>query len=117
LAPDWIYFFWTLLFLVSMSIAFSIVNLFRPYWTKMRATCRLLANALGSIIFCWLFKTQLLAGIEGPALAGAKGHELTVQINAWVGRLFPYAVVVAVIVLGVDIYRITRVRGSSHTAS
>lgn len=115
LAPDWIYFFWTLLLLVLVSIAFSIMNLFCPYWTKMRAAFRLLANAIGSIIFCWLFKAQLLAGIETPTLTVVKAQELTVQINNWVGRLFPCAVVVAVIVLGVDIYRIMRVRDSSHT--
>ena len=113
LASDWIYFFWALLFLSLVNIGFSIMNLFRPYWTKTRAVCRLLTDAIGAGIFCWLFKARLLAGIETPSLAAAKAQELTVQINHALERLFPFVLGVAVIVFVVDVYRITRVGGPS----
>jgi hypothetical protein len=115
LAPDWIYFFWSLLLLSLLNIAFSIMNLYRPYWTKMRAALRLLTDGLGEGIFCWFFKAQLLAGIESPALTTVKAQELIVQINLVFERIFPFTVGVAAIVLAIDIYRISRVGNASHT--
>jgi hypothetical protein len=114
LSPDWIYFFWALLSLGLIGIAFSIVNLFRPYWTKMRAIFRLLTDAFGSIIFCWLFKVQILTGFKPLTMSDTKAQELTVQINNWIGRLFPYAIIVAVIVLVVNIFRIIRVSNTKQ---
>jgi hypothetical protein len=108
LAPEWIYFFWGLLSLGLIGIVFSIVNLFRPYWTKMRAIFRLLTNSFGSIIFCWFLKTQILTEFKLLTMSDAKAHELTMQINNWIGRLFPWGIVVAVIVFVVDVFRIIR---------
>jgi len=115
LTPNWTYFFWGLLILSFINIGFSIVNLFRPYWTKMRATFRLLGDVLGAGIFCWFFKAHLLVGIETPALSAVKAQELILKINLIMERIFPFTVGVAVIVLAIDIYRISRVGNAPHS--
>jgi hypothetical protein len=116
LTSNWVYFFWALLLLSFINIGFSIMNLFRPCWTKMRATFRLLTDALGTGIFCWFFKAQLLVGIETPALSAVQAQELVVQINRVFDRIFPFTVGVAAIVLAIDIYRISRVGDIPYAA-
>ncbi len=113
LSPHWAYFFWALLLLSFVNIGFSITNLFRPYRTRMRAVFRLLADAIGSSIFCWFFKAQLLLSIETQSLVPAEAQELTRQINHVLERLFPFALLVAAIVFTVDIYRVIRVKKTS----
>jgi len=116
LASDWIYFFWALLILSIVNIGFSIINLFRPYWTRARATFRMLADVLGAGIFAWFFKARLLAGIETPSLAVTKAQELTAQINHILERIFPFALAAAAIVFAVDVYRIARIGDTRRSA-
>src|SRR5438128_12700017 len=64
LAPVWQYFFWGFLLLALANIAASGVNLIRPYWTRVRASVRLANDVIGAALFCWLCKSDILAGIS-----------------------------------------------------
>ena len=48
--------------LAAANVAIAGVNLFRPYWTRLRASLRLLADGLGAGLFCWLLKAQFSLG-------------------------------------------------------
>ena len=110
LTPIWQMFFWSFLFLAAANIAIAGVNLFHPYWTRLRASLRLMADGLGAGLFCWLLKAQVLAGISAPSLPAAKAIELTNLINLWMVRTLPWAIVTMLVILSFDVYRIMRVR-------
>ncbi len=110
LAPVWRIFFWSFLLLAAANIAIAAVNLFRPYWTQLRASLRLVADGLGAGLFCGLLKAQVLAGISAPSLPTAKAIELTNLINLWMVRTLPWAIVTMLVILSFDVYRIMRLR-------
>lgn len=117
-APIWIRFFWGFLFLAAANVALAGVNLFRPYWTTRRASLRLVFDGLGAGLFCWLLKAQVIAGISAPNLPASKAIELTNIINLVLGRMLPFAIVIMVVILCVDAYRIMRIRwGHPHGGS
>src|SRR5579862_5173803 len=111
LAPVWRFFFWSLLLVAAANVALAAMNLFRPYWTVRRATLRLLFDAAGAGLICWLLKAQALVGISAPGLSAAKAIVLTNFINLWMAKMLPWSIIVMVVILCVDGYRILRLRG------
>jgi hypothetical protein len=112
-APVWQTIFWSFLALAVANVALAGVNLFRPYWTRLRASLRLLFDGVGGALFCWLLKAQILAGISAPGLPAPKAVELTNVLNAWMARTLPWAIVTMLVILGFDAYRIIRLQ-SGH---
>jgi len=112
-APVWQTIFWSFLALAVANVALAGVNLFRPYWTRPRASLRLLFDGIGGALFCWLLKAQVMAGISAPGLPASKAAELTNVLNAWMARTLPWAVVTMLVILAFDAYRIIRLR-SGH---
>ena len=110
LAPVWQLFFWSSLVIWAANIAIAAVNLFHPYWTRVRASLRLLFDGLGAGLFCWLLKAQILMGISAPSLPISRAVVLTNLINQLMARTLPWAIVVTVVILCFDAYRIMRVR-------
>jgi hypothetical protein len=118
LAPVWRYFFWGFLALAVVNTAASAVNIFRPYWTWIRASIRLASDCIGSALFCWLLKADLLVAINVPNVAPAKTAEITNAINWWTSKMFPAAVAACVIIALADAYRIIRVRArATHSVA
>jgi hypothetical protein len=110
IAPVWRVFFWSFLFLAAANVALAGVNLFRPYWTQLRASLRLLFDGLGAGLFVWLLKAQVLAGISAPSIPAARAIELTDLVNTWIARMLPWAIVTMLVLLSFDVYRIMRLR-------
>jgi hypothetical protein len=108
LAPVWPSFFWGYLMLSLANIAVAGINLLRPYWTKRRAGVRLVVNLIGSALFCWLCRSNILAGISVAGVDTAKTLEITNAINKWMSQAFPIVVGVGLVVLAVDVHRIVR---------
>jgi len=109
LAPAWHYFFWGFLLVAVVNIALAIANCARPYWTARRAALRLVNDIAGSVLFCWLLKSNLLVEIAAASISPAKAVQLTAAINLWMVRMFPVAVIVGVVIAVVNIFRIVRV--------
>ena len=109
-APIWQRFFWGFLLLAAANITLAGVNLVRPYWTTRRASLRLVLNCLGAVLFCGLLKAQVVAGISAPRLPASKAIELTTVINLVMARMLPWAIVIMVVILCFDAYRIMRLR-------
>jgi len=108
LAPVWQVLFWSFLVLAAINVASATVNLFRPYWTKSRAVLRLLSDTVGGGLFCWLLKSQVLTGISAPGMAPSKAIKVTSLINLLMARMLPWAIVVLVVILCLNAYRILR---------
>jgi hypothetical protein len=109
LAPVWMYFFWGFLAFGLLASALSAVNLMQPHWTGARATFRLVTDAIGGALWCWLMKANIvhelwIANAHDPA-----GVDLSHIINTWTQWSFPCTVIVIMVVLAVDLYRILRV--------
>jgi hypothetical protein len=113
LAPAWRYFFWGFLLLSLANMAVAGVSLFRPYWTRHRASLRLITDGIGSALFCWLWRSAILVEISVPNVPAAKTLEITNAINLWMSKSFPVAVVVCVVIAVVDVYRIFRVKAAN----
>jgi hypothetical protein len=108
LAPVWQVFFAGFLVLAAANTAIAAANLFRPYWTPLRASLRLLSDGLGGALFCWLLKAQVLTGISTPSLSASKAAELTNLINLWMAKTLPWAIVCVVGIICSNGYRIVR---------
>jgi hypothetical protein len=110
LSPQRLWFFWGYLALALINAALSAANLLHPYWTRQRATLRLLSDAVGAALFCWLMKANVLSGISVTSLSTEKAIGLTQAINHWMDTLFPAAIVVGLVVIATGIYRIVRLK-------
>jgi hypothetical protein len=94
-------------------MAIAAANFVHPYWTRLRAVLRLVADLGGAAIFCWLLKAHLVASIVAPNLTSAKALEITNAANYWMDKVFPMGVVVGAIVLGCNAYRVWRAKPSN----
>ncbi len=117
LAPVWKSFFWSFLALAAVNLGIASVNLFRPYWTRLRASFRLVADGLGAGLFCWLLRTQVLVRITASGLAPAKAAAATNLISAWMASAFWYSIAVAVVILALNVRRIVRLNTESGSAA
>jgi hypothetical protein len=111
LSPAWSHFFWGFLFVTLVNIALSAANLARPYWTVRRATFRLASDIVGSALFCWLMKSNIVAAIAVHGVPTEKTEAMTNAINLWMDRAFPIAIAIGIAVLVGDIYRIINASG------
>jgi hypothetical protein len=109
-SPLWPWFFWGFLVVCVVNSVLSAVSLMRPYWTTERAIFRLLIDAAGSALFCWLVKAKIVTGFAAADLSPERAAEITNIINYWVGKTFPIAVAMCVAIAGANIYRIVRLR-------
>jgi len=110
LAPIWQVFFLGFLVLAAANAAFAVANLFRPYWTPLRASLRLLSDGIGGVLFCCLLKAHVLVGISTPGLSTPKAIELTNLFNLLIAKMLPWAIVTVLVILCFDSYRIVRLR-------
>lgn len=108
LSSQWPWFFWSYLLIAAGNIAFSGSNLLHPYWTAWRATLRLLFDAVGAVLLCWLMKSSILTGITTANLSPERALAITHAINGWMVTLFPAAIVVALVLAAINAYRIVR---------
>ena len=117
LAPVWRPFLGAIVLISLANLAFSAVNLARPYWTSSRAGLRLAVDILGSGVFAWLCKVHIVAEFTASGLSAAEISETTNAINLWIAKMFPYAIGVGVIVLAFDLYRIIRLKRAATASS
>lgn len=115
-APGWEAIFWSFMLSTAGGLAIAVANLFRPYWTPLRATLRLVVDVLGAVVFCWFLKAHVLLTITAPSLPATKATILTGVINILLLRTLPWAVVVMLIIAACDIYRIVRLRSPKPSA-
>ncbi len=110
LSALWPYFFWGFLCVALVNTTLAAVNLMRPYWTGLKATVRLLSDCAGAVLFCWLLKANILMEIVIANVSSERALEITDAVNLWMARMLPGAVVVAVGIVAVDVYRMVRVK-------
>ena len=109
LAPVWIYFFWGFLAVQLLTSALSAVNLMQPYWTGARATIRFITDAIGGALWCSLMKANIIQELWIANAHDSRGVDLSHILNNWIQWTFPYTVIVIMVILAVDFYRILRV--------
>jgi hypothetical protein len=110
LADSWPHFFWAFLALAAGNIVLAGVNLMRPYATVWRANLRLLSDAAGSALFCFLLKANILKGLALANVPPPRAAEIANAINLWAGRALPLFVVAGVAIVTFDAFRIFRVK-------
>lgn len=108
LAPVRVYFFWGYLAIALFNIALAVVNLRSRYWTGLRATCRLVIDLAGGVLFCWLMKANLVATLYIANLDPARTLAIKNAIHICMDRCFPIAVIVSAIAIVIDLMRIVR---------
>jgi D-alanyl-D-alanine-carboxypeptidase/D-alanyl-D-alanine-endopeptidase len=112
LAPEWRTYFWAFVLLALANIALAAVSVSRPYWARVRGIARLLIDAAGSAVICWFFKAHILAEIIAPNLSAERAAAISISINEYMSRAFPFAVIACVLVVALtDARRLVRLRG------
>jgi len=117
LSPVWLWFYWGYFVLALGNATLAAANLMRPYWTAGRAALRLMTDAAGGVLFCWLMKANILAGIAVANVPAEKTRAIAQAINQWAPKAFPVAVLAVLIVAAVDVYRIVRVWREPHAVA
>ena len=116
LAPVRVYFFWGYLLVALFNIGLAIRNLQRPYWTGLRAMLRLLSDLAGGTLFCWLMTQNIIASLVIANVSAGQTLEIRDSVHAWMVRCLPLAVIIAVIAVTVDLFRIVRVHREGRVA-
>lgn len=114
LTPTWFWFYWAYFILALANATLAGANLLRPWWTPTRATLRMLSDAVGAILFCWLLKANLLVAIAIATVPADKSQIITQAINLWMPRIFPLAIALTLLIAAIDIYRILRLQPSTN---
>jgi hypothetical protein len=115
LKPEWLWFFWSYLFVLVLTAATAALILARPHMAWLTAALRLFNSLVGSILFCSFLRVGILAGIAIQNVPPQKAIEFTNTANHWLLSAFPYGVIVSVVIIATDVYRI--VRATSRTST
>jgi hypothetical protein len=110
LSQQWVWFFSAYLVLAAANAALAAANLLHPYWTVRRASLRLLSDAIGAVLFCWLLRAHIVTSFSVSTLTAEKSLRVTQAIDFCMDKAFPWAIVVSVAVAAAGIYRIVRVK-------
>jgi len=110
LAPLWSTFYWAFLVTTFVNIVAAGVNIARPYWTILRASFRLVTDCAGSVLFCWLLKSNILAGFTAAGVSAERAVVITNAINLWMEKMFPAGVLLCLVIAANGVYRIARLR-------
>jgi len=70
---------------------------------------RLLCDGAGGLIFCVFLRSQLVQAISISGADPEKASKLAALLNAGMAAMLPYAIAVAVAIVGVDVYRMIRI--------
>lgn len=111
----WSVFFWAMLGLTLANATIASINLVRPLWTTERITLRLLIDLIGAGFFCWLLKVNIVAAITSPTFTPEKAVAVTQSMNLWLARMFPYAVLVCVVVAAANLWRYVHLKKKPRT--
>jgi hypothetical protein len=114
LSPLWRYFFWGFLLLSLANMAASAVNLARPYWTRWRAGTRLVLDGIGSALFFWLCRSNIVVALSIQNVAPEKTLHFLNVVNMWISRGAFWVVAVGVVIAAFDVYRIIRVQPTNR---
>jgi hypothetical protein len=112
LNPQWLLFFWCYLLLALANAVLAAMKLMHPYWTVRQAASRLFTDCAGAVLFCWLLRVNIVAGIVIPDVSSAKSAEIAHAINYWMAAMFPVGVVIGFVVAATGIYRIVRIKSA-----
>jgi len=106
LKPQWLWYFWFYLLELLISAATAAYSLVRPSFNWLQAALRVLNSLFGCVLFCWLLKTGIVAGMNGPSLTPQKAIEITNAINQWSVTVFPLGVILGVVIVAIEITKI-----------
>ena len=115
LAPVWPYFFWGYLAIGITNIAGSAVKLLQPYWTPFRAGFRLASDIVGTALFCWLCRAQIVSGLAISGVSPEDAARIANAVNLWMSRGLPLVLIVGVITAAADLRRLFRAWSNSAT--
>jgi len=108
LSATWRSYYWAFIVLGLLQAALSAANLRYPYWTRLRATLRLLSDAAGATLFCWMLATNMFADFLLTDTANHKSLQLASTLNQWLSKSVPFAILACLAIIGYDVYRILR---------
>lgn len=110
LTAQWTIFFWATLALTLANAVLASINVVRPFWTAQRITARLFVDLIGAVFFCWLLRANIVAAVASPTFSPEKSLAVTQSMNQWMARMFPWAVVVCVVVAAANLWRFVHLK-------
>ncbi len=112
LSPVWMYFFRAFVVVALFNIALAAANLLRPYWTVTRALFRAANTCLGGILFCWLWKADVVVSFTLANVDAVRMAQIRDVIRMWMDRWFPLAVLATGIIVAAELWRVVRLSRS-----
>lgn len=104
LAPAWHSLFWAFLPWVVATVALSVFNFVRPYWTRARHAVKAALSFAGAIILTYVVKIQPMAMVTYPSSGPEK--QVVSAINLGLSSVFAIAVVINVVIGCIELWRI-----------
>jgi hypothetical protein len=71
---------------------------------------RLLLDAAQSALFCWFLTAKVVTGVAITGTSAQRSGEMAAAVDVWMARMQPLGVILAVVVMWVDGYRIYRAK-------
>lgn len=115
LAPVWSWLFWVILLLTLANVVIASVNLLRPWWTVPRILVRFVVDLAGAAFFCWFLKANIVMSIAAPGFSPERAITTANSVNQWLSRMFPWALVICVLVALGNLWRLVHLRNRSAT--
>jgi hypothetical protein len=75
---------------------------------------RLVSDCFGWALFAWLCNANILTEISMRDVPYEKTMQIATAINLWASRSLPVVIAVGVVIAAFDVYRIIRVKRTTH---
>jgi hypothetical protein len=64
-----------------------------------------------------LLRSSILAGIAAPNLTPQRAIEITNAVNQWALTVFPLGVILSVIIMAIEIYKVARAKAQDSSTA
>jgi hypothetical protein len=110
LAPAWRTVYWLMLWLTLAGVVTACVNLFRPYWTRLRLGIRAAGNLVGFVVLYAVLGTSAWVDVSAPALPPERAAHIVRGISASIAIGVVAGMAIFAAACLVDVYRLVRWR-------
>jgi len=114
LLPVWMYYFRAFAVVALLNVALAAANLVRPYWTVTRALFRVANTCLGGVLFCWLWKADVVVSFTLANTDPAHMMQIRDGIRTWMDQWFPLVVLVTGAIVAGELWRVLRLSRSQR---
>jgi hypothetical protein len=99
-------FVWIVTAVSLFGVGMSTLNLFRPFWTRVRLALRIVQDLVLTLVFGLMARAGALIILSGASIPSAKAVEVNAAVNMWISLFVGITAVICAIIAIVDAVRL-----------